>query len=115
MRHLILLALIGQTFLFHVYTSHYANAELRAAETGALKPTYLRCEYRVDPLGIEERAPRLSWLVLSSVQGQRQTAYRVLVASDPEKLQADRGDLWDLRPRVKFKIYCVWFALRTKK
>jgi len=56
---------------------------------------YLRCEYRVDPWGIDVREPRLSWLIESGERGQRQTAYRILVASSPEDLKADRGDLWD--------------------
>ena len=39
--------------------------------------------------------PRLSWQVKSDERGQRQTAWQVLVASSPEILTADRGDLWD--------------------
>src|ERR1035441_8271326 len=42
-----------------------------------LAPAYLRCEYLIDPLGIDERAPRLSWVVESGERGQRQTAWRV--------------------------------------
>ena len=60
-----------------------------------LVASYLRCEYLVDPLGIEERAPRLSWIVESGERGQKQTAYRLLVASSKQSLQAERGDLWD--------------------
>ena len=52
-----------------------------------ISPAYLRCEYLVDPLGIGEPAPRLSWIVESGERGQRQTAYRLLVASS-EKLLA---------------------------
>jgi len=66
-----------------------------AAETDALTPSYLRCEYRVDPLGIDVRDPRLSWIVESSQRGQKQTAYRVLVAGSEEDLAADKGTLWD--------------------
>lgn len=61
----------------------------------ALAPTCLRCEYRVDPLGIDEPAPRLSWIVESGLRGQRQTACRLLVASSEKLLGKDRGDLWD--------------------
>ena len=61
----------------------------------ALVPAYLRCEYRVDPLGIEEPAPRLSWIVESGERGQRQTACRLLVASSEKLLGKDQGDLWD--------------------
>ncbi|MHA1563692.1 MAG: glycoside hydrolase family 78 protein [Alphaproteobacteria bacterium] len=55
----------------------------------------LRCEYRANPLGIDVVEPRLSWVPQSAERGQRQTAYRVLAASSPEKLTSDEGDLWD--------------------
>jgi len=55
----------------------------------------LRCEYRVDPLGIDVVAPRLSWEMRDARRGARQTAYQVLVASTPEILATDEGDLWD--------------------
>lgn len=55
----------------------------------------LRCEYLADPLGIDVPRPRLSWLLDSATRDQRQTAYQVLVASDPSDLAQDRGSLWD--------------------
>ncbi len=60
-----------------------------------LVPEYLRCEYLVDPLGIGERKPRLSWIIQSEERGQVQTAYRILVASDPKLSSEGQGDLWD--------------------
>ncbi len=59
---------------------------------------HLRCEYRVNPLGIGERAPRLSWVMKDAPdapRGSAQTAYQVRVASTPEKLAAGEADLWD--------------------
>lgn len=56
---------------------------------------HLRCEYLVDPLGIDETSPRLSWLLETSRRGARQVAYRVRVASMPEKLAAGHADRWD--------------------
>ena len=55
----------------------------------------LRCEYLVEPQGIDVAQPRLGWVLQSDERGQKQTAYRVLVASSPEMLTKDRGDLWD--------------------
>ena len=55
----------------------------------------LRCEYLADPLGIDVAKPRLSWCLRSNERGQKQTAYRILVASTPEKLARNEGDLWD--------------------
>ena len=60
-----------------------------------LAPAYLRCEYLIDPLGIDEPAPRLSWIVESGERGQRQTACHILVASTERLLRQGQGDLWD--------------------
>lgn len=60
-----------------------------------LRVSGLRCEYRKNPLGIDETRPRLTWLVESDERGQRQTAYRILVAGDPQLLVAGEADLWD--------------------
>ena len=55
----------------------------------------LRCEYLVDPLGIDVQRPRLSWMLVPGARGRGQSSYRILVASSPQNLQKDRGDLWD--------------------
>ncbi|MCC6123589.1 MAG: family 78 glycoside hydrolase catalytic domain [Pirellulales bacterium] len=71
---------------------------LKSSQAQAPSPAsveYLRCEYRVDPLGIDILNPRLSWEMHDSRRGTMQTAYRILVASTPEKLTAEEGDLWD--------------------
>src|SRR5512140_162112 len=60
-----------------------------------LRPALLRCEYLEEPLGIQDEAPRLSWIVESSERGQSQTAYQVLVASTEDVLEHEKGDLWD--------------------
>lgn len=60
-----------------------------------LNPVALRCEYRENPLGIDETVPRLTWRVESSERGQKQTAYQILVSSDADRLKKDIGDLWD--------------------
>ena len=64
-------------------------------ESGTIRPIRLRCEYLRDPLGLDVVAPRLSWVLESGQRGQKQTAYRVLVASAAELLAKDDGDLWD--------------------
>lgn len=70
-------------------------ATAAAPSWAALTPTQLRCEYKVDPLAVDLEHPRLSWIVVSGDKGQRQTAYRILVASSPQLLAKETGDLWD--------------------
>ena len=63
-----------------------------------LKPVSLRCEYRVNPMGIDVARPRLSWVLESAnpdERGLRQTAYQILVATSRANLQANQADLWD--------------------
>jgi alpha-L-rhamnosidase len=56
---------------------------------------YLRCEYRVNPLGIGVTKPRLSWILESPRRAAGQSAYQVLVAGSEKSLVANKGDLWD--------------------
>jgi alpha-L-rhamnosidase len=71
-----------------------AAGSAEAPVTG-LSITHLRCEALDNPVGIDAIEPRLAWLVESDVRGQHQSAYRILVATDPQQLHDDRGDLWD--------------------
>jgi len=64
-------------------------------DTGRLKPSELKCEFRDNPLGIENANPELSWILYSEKRGQMQNAYRILVASSEENLKRNIGDLWD--------------------
>ena len=51
---------------------------------------HLRCEYLVNPLGIDILAPRLSWLIQAGRRGAAQTAYQIK-AEDIESGEL----LWD--------------------
>jgi len=84
------------TFLFFVLLAAFAGLAAPCVY-GALVPAHLRCEYRVNPEGIGEPAPRLGWELgaTADARGVRQTAYRIMVASSPELLASGQGDLWD--------------------
>ena len=60
-----------------------------------LNLTELKFEYSVNPLGIDTIEPRFLWLLKSEDRGMTQSAYRILVASSKEKLNADTGNNWD--------------------
>ncbi|HEY4453615.1 MAG TPA: family 78 glycoside hydrolase catalytic domain [Pseudonocardiaceae bacterium] len=55
----------------------------------------LQTDWTSNPLGIDDAHPSLSWQLTASVNDERQTAYRVLVASTPAKLQPGHADVWD--------------------
>jgi len=66
-----------------------------ALGAGSLTLGGLKCEYRVNPLGLDTAKPRLSWLLDSKERGQNQTAYQILAATTPDALAKGTGDLWD--------------------
>jgi alpha-L-rhamnosidase len=84
--------MIRQIALVAILSGFYFS-EVHVLPAAELKN--LRCEYRENPLGIYSEKPRLSWILESKARGEKQTAFRVLVASMPDKLAQDEGDLWD--------------------
>ena len=92
-----------------------ATVPLRA-QTSAIAPDELSCEYRQSPCGIDVAQPRLGWTDKSltpGLRGLRQTAYRVLAASSSALLNANQGDLWDSGKVVSGQIDQVPYAGRT--
>jgi len=53
------------------------------------------CESKKNPIGIEVKNPRFSWVINSNERDTRQSAYQILVADSPEKLTKDIGNIWD--------------------
>jgi len=64
-------------------------------ELHAVEIEQLRCEYQINPLGVDVASPHLSWLIVCPKRGEYQSAYRVLVASSEALLAKGKGDLWD--------------------
>ncbi|UCE41879.1 MAG: family 78 glycoside hydrolase catalytic domain, partial [Candidatus Aminicenantes bacterium] len=59
---------------------------------GPDSPYNLRCEYLENPIGMDTKKPRFSWMLKHSERGQTQTAFQLIVSSDP---LAEDADIWD--------------------
>ena len=79
----------------------FAFIFLLSLPTNAAEVNNLRYDYAQNskgtngPIGVDDTQPQLSWIVTSSQRGDVQSAYQVLVASSPELLAKDQGDVWD--------------------
>jgi alpha-L-rhamnosidase len=82
------LAFLG---LLLVYSCQTRDADMN----NQLKFQSLYCEYEEDPMGIDNPAPRLTWIVYNTLPGGFQTAYQVLVSDDPATLAKDEGNIWN--------------------
>jgi alpha-L-rhamnosidase len=84
-----------RAFFFCVWTVAAFVAPASSGELSSIVAEGLRCEYRVNPLGVDEPAPRLSWVLHSNERSQKQNGYQILVAGSEDMIRADKGDLWD--------------------
>ncbi|GAB6283050.1 MAG: family 78 glycoside hydrolase catalytic domain [Ignavibacterium sp.] len=60
-----------------------------------IKPTNLKCEYKINPSSIDEKYPRFSWITDYKGYNSFQTSYKILVATSIKNLQSLNGDIWD--------------------
>ena len=70
-------------------------ATAAGASPAQLSVTNLRVDHTTDPLGIDDTHPSLSWQLDSPMNDERQTSYRILVASAPDRLTPGGTDVWD--------------------
>jgi alpha-L-rhamnosidase len=61
----------------------------------SVKPGELKCEFKVNPTGIDEKHPRFSWLTECDSYNSYQTAYQLIVASSFQNLLDEKIDIWD--------------------
>ncbi|MBP2651488.1 MAG: alpha-L-rhamnosidase [Firmicutes bacterium] len=72
--------------------------------------SFLKCEYLKNPIGIDEKAPRLSWQIKSSKRGTMQTAYQVTIATTPEDLITQTNLLWDTGKVISATSSCCEYS-----
>lgn len=68
---------------------------LMAQNISSLKLDHLRVENQINPVGIDEPQPRLSWQIISAARGVMQKAYHIRVAATSAALEQNRNLIWD--------------------
>ena len=59
------------------------------------QPTSLKCEYLINPIGVDNANPRLHWQMNDSRAGALQTAYQVIVGTDSIQVTIGEGNNWN--------------------
>ncbi|MDQ3535578.1 MAG: glycoside hydrolase family 78 protein [Bacteroidota bacterium] len=77
------------TFIFLLHIGDQSN------ELSSITISNLRCEYLINPLGIDVINPRLSWELISNKRAQSQFSYQILVDSDSIALNEDKANTWN--------------------
>ncbi len=73
----------------------FAICPVARAAAPLLKPIGLKCDSLVEPLGIDDPQPLLSWRLQDARWSAAQTAYQIQVASSPALLTTGKTDVWD--------------------
>lgn len=73
----------------------FSHPSVADAASGGISVGELTADATTNPLGIDDPHPALGWKLRAAVNGERQSAYRVLVASSPARLSARSADVWD--------------------
>lgn len=55
----------------------------------------LKCDFRVNPIGIDNTVPRLSWQTENNKKDWLQTAYQIVVSTSPNFLSNKKYIIWD--------------------
>lgn len=63
--------------------------------TNANEILNLKCEHLVNPIGIDNPNPRLSWMMDDNRKGAIQLAYRIIVGTDSLQLKSKMNVQWD--------------------
>ena len=90
----------------------FLTLQTEAVHQGVVRPLELKCEFRVNPIGIDTQRPRLSWTPWTKALDERQSAYRIQVATTGEDWA--HPDLWDSR-EVKSEETTVVYGGRPLK
>ncbi|SFB80679.1 alpha-L-rhamnosidase [Parapedobacter composti] len=89
---------MNKLILLLIFVNIVGQSPANAKKRSSVYPKHLRCEYLINPRGLDIMKPRFSWKLEATNNrgfGQRQTAYRVLVASVDKLLAQEQGDMWD--------------------
>ena len=70
-----------------------ASSAVSAGEE--LRVAACRCEYKVDPIGIDASRPRMSWRIESPRRAVLQSAYQIRAAGSLNDVVAAKSLLWD--------------------
>ena len=64
-------------------------------------PSRLRCQWRRNPLGVQQSHPRLTWMPPQRDTLRHEAAYQIQVAKSPSDLGGGHHLIWDSRKVVE--------------
>lgn len=80
--------------MIRFYALIILSISLINATKASIQPHDLLCEYRKNPLGIDEKIPRFCWKITSTERNQLQSAFEIIVSDNYKEIQKQKGGIW---------------------
>lgn len=77
--------------------------------------TDMYCENQENPLGVQSEKPIFAWKLTANTRNVNQSAYRILVADNPELLKKNIGNVWDSGKCASDESLGIIYAGKTLK
>ncbi|MBS1948981.1 MAG: glycoside hydrolase family 78 protein [Bacteroidetes bacterium] len=78
--------------------------------------TNLKCEGRINPLGVDMSCPEVSWQIQApQLRNVLQTAYRIVVSDDSLSVAKNKGTVWDSKKINSAKSVRILVAIKNLK
>jgi alpha-L-rhamnosidase len=55
----------------------------------------LKCEYLINPLGIDKPSPRFTWQMIDNKNGAEQSAFQIFVGTDSSEVAGRKANVWN--------------------
>ena len=79
--------IVSVAFLFSIIVSCTQSTDQIWSEN-------LKCEYLVNPIGIDSENPRFSWQMKAERPGASQKAYEIFIGTDSSEVASCKGNIW---------------------
>jgi len=73
-------------------------------------PFNLECEYLTNPICIDVKKPRFSWLLEHEERNQNQSSYQIIVSSAIKLAQDEKGDIWDSGKQISSNNFNIIYS-----
>jgi alpha-L-rhamnosidase len=71
-------------------------------------PVNLKCEYLINPIGIDAQYPRFTWQLNDNRQGAIQQAWQIVVSTDSVETANGHGNIWKTGRTASSKMPVVY-------
>lgn len=68
---------------------------MNCGEKAQLKFSEIKCQSKINPIGVDSKNPCFSWIVENTENSKQQTSYQIIVDDNKHRINHNKGTLWN--------------------